>query len=140
MRRMQREMNRMFSSFGRESFEAGLPALREEGAFRLPLSDVKETDKDVIATIEIPGIEKEDVQLNLTDTTLELKVEKKHETKMQDQNVIREERAYRGFYRSMDLPCKIVPDQAKASCKNGVLEVVMPKAEKKEAKKRIDVR
>ena len=48
---------------------------------------------------------------------------------------MRAERSYKGFYRSISLPVKIVPEQAKASYKNGVLEVVMPKAEKKKLKK-----
>lgn len=132
MKRFQREMNRFFDSFWFPSLPVegkGFPMLRE------PLADLKETEKDFVASVELPGVDKKDIQLNITDHNLEIRVEKKDETKIEKKGYVRAERSYKGFYRSISLPSKVLADQAKASCKNGILEVVMPKAEKKKARR-----
>src|SRR3989344_205450 len=105
--------------------------------FRQPLSDLKETNKEVIAIIEIPGVDKKDIELNITENNLDVKVEKKSEIKVEDKNkgFFRSERSYNGFYRSINLPCKIVPEKAKASYKNGILEVIIPKVTNDNIKK-----
>ena len=105
--------------------------------FRQPLSDLRETNKEVIASIEIPGVDKKDIELNITENNLDVKVEKKSEIKVEDKNkgFFRSERSYNGFYRSINLPCKIVPEKAKASYKNGILEVIIPKVTNDNIKK-----
>lgn len=137
MRRFRKEMNRLFDAF----FEKG-PLFTEKGIsmtempmFRQPLFDMRETDSELIASIEIPGVDKKDIQLNITENNLEVKAEKKQETKMEKEGYLKEERSYKGFYRSVPLPCKIIPEQARATYKDGVLEVIMPKAEKKKIEK-----
>ncbi|MCD6226173.1 MAG: Hsp20/alpha crystallin family protein [Candidatus Aenigmarchaeota archaeon] len=137
IKRFQREMNRFFNTFWESSeFNRYLSEKRDDfHFFREPLSDLRETEKELIASIEIPGVEKDDIQLSVTENTLSVKVEKKAEAKIQKENYLRAERSYKGFYRSIDLPCKIIPDKVKASYKNGILEIVMPKAEKKKMKK-----
>ncbi|MBI5148543.1 Hsp20/alpha crystallin family protein [Candidatus Pacearchaeota archaeon] len=105
---------------------------------RSPLTDLKETDKELIAYLEIPGVEKKDIELNVTKDRLEAKVERTTEKKEEKGDYHVEERSYVRFYRSMALPHEVLPDQVKANYKDGVLEVVMPKAEKKDAKK-VDV-
>lgn len=140
LKRFRREMNRLFDSFfGSEFAERALPDMssmkKEMQLFRQPLSDLKETDKEFIALIEIPGVDKKDIQLQITENTLEVKAEKKHEIKIEKEGYLRAERAYKGFYRAIPLPTRVIPEQATASYKNGVLEVVMPKAEKKKPEK-----
>jgi len=137
MRRFQREMNRLFATFwGLPESIKTLPDMRRDiQSFREPLIDMKETNKELIAYIEIPGVDKEDIQLDVTDNNIKIKAEKKAETKTEKDGYIRAERSYSGFYRSMNLPCRIIPERVKASYKNGVLEVVMPKAEKKKTRK-----
>lgn len=140
MKRFRKEMNHLFDTFfGSEFVERALPDMssirKDMQLFRQPLSDLKETDNELIASIEIPGVDKKDIQLQITANNLEVKVEKKQEMKVEKKGYLRAERSYKGFYRSMSLPSRIIPEQAKASYKDGILEVVMPKAEKKKIEK-----
>lgn len=145
MRRMQNEMDRMFSSFWEPSNERLLlagPSTKSKElatAYRTPLTDVWETENNVVATLELPGINKEDININVTDDTMEIKVEKKRDIEKEDKEkgTYRRERSYSGFYRSFSLPANVKADQAEATYKNGVLEVQVQKSEeqKKEAKK-----
>ncbi len=82
---------------------------------REPLVDVVEADDEIIVTIEVPGVEKDQINLNCTET--ELRVSVKHPE--------------RGFDKTIELPAKVRPEEAKASYRNGILEVRLPRAEKK---------
>jgi len=140
MRRFRKEMNQLFDTFLSKEFnERALPDMsnmkQSMQLFRQPLFDLKETDNELIASIEIPGVDKKDIELQVTANNLEVKAEKKQETKVEKKGYLRSERSYKGFYRSISLPSRIIPEQTKASYKNGVLEVVMPKAEKKKIEK-----
>jgi HSP20 family protein len=138
MKRFRKEMNRLFDTFWSPFgiSEKALPDIkRDMQLFREPLSDLKETDRELIANIELPGIDKKDIQLQITENNLEVKVEKKQEAKVEKKDYLRAERSYKGFYRLISLPVKIMPEKVKASYKNGILEVVMSKAEKKKLKK-----
>ena len=138
IRKFRKEMNRLFDTFWSQSeiSQKALPDIRRDmQLFREPLLDLKETDDMLIANIELPGIDKKDIQLQITENGLEVKVEKKKEAKVEKKGYLKAERSYKGFYRSMGLPVKVMPEQAKASYKDGVLEVIMPKAEKKKLKK-----
>ena len=99
--------------------------------FRQPLADLKETDKEFIVNIEIPGTDKKDIQLNISDNVLEIKVEKRSEINVADEEkgYIRSEKIYNGFYRSLNLPSKVMPENARATYKNGILEVILPKVQ-----------
>jgi len=140
IKRFRKEMNRLFDTFfGTEFGKKMLPDTRDTKKdvqlFREPLSDLKETDKELIATIEIPGVDKKDIQLQITENNIEVNVEKKEETKVEKKGYIKSERSYKGFYRSMSLPFKVMPEKTRASYKDGILEIVMPKVEKKKREK-----
>ncbi len=108
--------------------------------FRRPLTDLRETNNDFIATVEIPGVDKKDIQLNISEISLEIKVEKKSEMKIAENNgFIRSERFFSNFYRSMNLPLKIIPEKARANYKNGILEVILPKAQFSNNKRKISI-
>jgi len=131
MRKMQLEMSKMFNSFWNN-----FGYLQE---FRSPIINTRETDKSIIVYAELPGVDKKDIQLNITENSLEIKVEKKTRTEIKKKNLVKSESSYRGFYKSIILPCKVVPEKAKAKYKDGLLEVILPKAEKKKVKKRIKI-
>jgi len=138
MRRLQREIDRSFSDFWNSESYRALPDYTGKKwvlAFRSPLTDIEETDKDIIAKFEIPGVDKKDIQLNITEDRIEVKVEKKQETKIEKKGFYREERSYRGFYRSIALPTNVIPEKAKAKYKDGILEVTIPKNEAKKKNK-----
>jgi len=137
MRRLQGEINRLFRDFWETERFRALPDFsgKETGLMRSPLTDLEETDKEVIARFELPGVDKKDIQLNVTENRIEVKVEKKQEAKVEKKGFYSEERSYRGFYRAMPLPSEVIPEKAKAKYSNGVLEVAMPKVKSKKKNK-----
>ncbi|MCD6414883.1 MAG: Hsp20/alpha crystallin family protein [Candidatus Diapherotrites archaeon] len=129
MRRMQREMDRMFSDvLRRPEMQSNFGS---ESGWREPLADMWETDDAVFVTLELPGVSKDDIKLNITENQLEVSVDFHKEEKEEKSGYKRFERQYRGFYRAVSLPAKVIPDKAEATYKNGVLEIKLPKAEKK---------
>jgi HSP20 family protein len=101
---------------------------------RMPAVDVYEEQEDVVVKAEIPGLSKEDISVQVTDSALTIKGEKKREEEIKEEDYYCCERSFGAFTRTVDLPSEVKADQVKASFKNGVLEVRMPKTE--EAKTR----
>lgn len=102
-------------------------------------ADVHETDSEVIATCDIPGLEsKEDVDIHVDNNTLHISgmVNKTNEVK--EENMHRRERYEGRFQRSLSLPSPVSHEGITATYKNGVLEIKMPKVTKS-SKKKIDV-
>ena len=126
--------DRMTEEFWRRPFPSLWQPFRRRGLGELPLMshpalDVHEDDKVVVVTAELPGLEKKDVEINLTDSRLTLKGEKKKTEKKDEDGFSYKERFYGAFTRVIDLPSQVKPDKAKASFKNGVLEIRVPKTE-----------
>lgn len=134
MRRLQHEMDKVFQSFYQTPKKLIGAGKGKELAKREPASDIIETDKEVTAKIELPGIEKKDVELNVTENSIEVKAEKKQETKEEKKGFYRQERSYSQFYRILSLPAEVDPKKAKAKMQNGLLEVIMPKVGKAKGK------
>ena len=82
---------------------------------REPLTDIIEGDNDVAVTVEIPGVNKEDVDLKVTNDTIEMKVDTPQ----------------RKYHKKLDLPCDVMPKTTKATYKNGILDIVIKRKEKK---------
>jgi len=141
MRRLQSELNRSFGDFWNSDEYKALPnpsGKSQDLVMRNPLTDLEETDKEIIATFELPGVDKKDIQLNITENKIEVKVEKKKEAKVEKKDFYSMERRYTGFYRAIHLPEGVHPEKAKAKYENGILEVRIPKAEAKKISK-IDI-
>jgi HSP20 family protein len=104
-----------------------------------PALDVFE-DKDAFTVkVELPGMKKEDINVTLHDGSLSISGERKHEVRPDDTEVHRTERYVGRFQRTLTLPAAVAADRIKATYKDGVLSVHLPKTE--EAKpKQIDVR
>ena len=135
-RRFEEMMNRMFENFwGRTSSRRLLPSGEDRAVvaagYREPFIDVIENDKEIIATAEMPGLEKQDIKINVTEDMLEISAETKHEEKKEEKGYIYRERRSGSYYRSISLPSPVDPDSSKASYENGVLEIKMPKTEVK---------
>ena len=101
---------------------------------RAPAVDVFEEKDDIVVKAEIPGMDKDNIEVNLTDHTLTIKGEKKKEEEVKEENYYRSERSYGSFFRTLELPKDVHGDKVKATFKNGVLEVRMPKTEEAKAK------
>jgi HSP20 family protein len=126
----RREMDRLVDSFGREF---GWPAPGQAGAMA-PSIDVSETDSEIKVEAELPGVDQKDVEVVVTDNVLTIKGEKKAEKEEKKKDYHLVERSYGGFARSVTLPFAAEPDKAKASFKNGVLTVTLPKPPEMKAK------
>ena len=134
---MRREMNEMFSEFVR-----GLEAESEAGAIFNPRLDLTESDDQIEATVELPGLSEEDIDLTLTRDGLTIEGEKKSEEEEEGKNYFRRERAYGYFKRVIPLPPDVVDrDRVEANFDQGVLKITMPKAEETQsASRRIPVK
>jgi len=137
IRRMQRLMDRFMSGF-----ESIFPErVRESRESFSPLVDVIESEKDVKVIADMPGVEKEDIEINIVDGGIEISAERKEERKEEGEDYIRRERGYRKFYRYVRLPENLDYDKAEATFKNGVLEITIPKKVVEERpKKKIEIK
>lgn len=144
MRRMHEEMDRLFSRTFRTAKllpgKEGKELVKYSG-FRMPVADVKETDNSVLTTFEIPGADKKDIDLNITENIIEVKVEKKSEKEVKEKGSYSYEARASQFYRALPLPAAVEADKAEATYKDGILKVEIPKIKKIEAKKkRIEIK
>jgi HSP20 family protein len=99
----------------------------------LPGKDIIETDDSIIVHVVLPGIKKEDVQLNLTETKLKVKAKFDWEHHMGGSHVSLSDRRSGFIRRTVRMPKKVVPEEAKAKFENGILKVEVPKQEKDES-------
>ena len=121
------EMNQLFDEFWRKRpfYEAGWS----------PEVDVAETSEDIIVKAEIAGLDPKDIDISISGDTLTLKGEKREEKQENDRYYHRVERRYGCFMRNVNLPESVDIEQVKAECKNGILEIILPKVEKAKPKK-----
>jgi HSP20 family protein len=127
------EIDRLFGDFTRSFPSFRTPAL-------VPNMDVTETDKDIEITMELPGLEEKDVEVNVSDNVLTVRGEKKAEKEeSKDKNHWLLERSYGSFMRSLTLPDGVKAEDIKADIAKGVLTVKVPKPAQAQAK-RIDVK
>jgi HSP20 family protein len=99
-----------------------------------PALDVYEEKDDLVVKAELPGLSKDDVKVNLADHTLIIKGEKKKEEEAEQGNYYRSERVYGSFARTVQLPTEVQPDKVKATFRDGILEIRMPKTEEAKAR------
>jgi HSP20 family protein len=128
---IQDEMNRMFDSF------FGMPRRVENddrALYWTPRVNVDETDAQFEVTAELPGLNKEDVKIEVKDHVLTFTGEKKIEKDKKDRNVHIYERGYGKFCRTFTLPDNVDVDKIGAEFEDGILHIDIPKTE--EAKPR----
>ncbi|MGH6718552.1 MAG: Hsp20/alpha crystallin family protein [Alphaproteobacteria bacterium] len=119
-------MDRLFDDFLR-----ALPAVPRLGASSegavVPKLDVAETDKEIVVSTELPGIDEKDVDVTLKDGVLTIKGEKKAEKEEKGKNFHRLERSYGAFSRTVVVPADVDEGKVKAGFAKGVLTVTLPK-------------
>jgi HSP20 family protein len=126
MSALQERMNRLLSDYRTRA-----PFGEEEmaqGAW-IPPVDIYETKESIVLNVELPGVTKEEISLEVKDNTLTIRGEKKLEKDVKEENFHRMERTYGSFMRAFTLPSTIHQDKVKAKFREGVLEITLPKAE-----------
>lgn len=132
LRSLQSEVNHLFEDLfpGREG--NGEPAART--AAWTPQMDVLETEESYRLRVDLPGVSRDDVTINVEGRRLSIRGERMEEKQQTEENMLRTERSQGRFYRGMTLPTEVSPDTAKAQFEEGVLIVDLPKVKKSKAK------
>ncbi|MDA2920796.1 Hsp20/alpha crystallin family protein [Desulfobacterota bacterium AH_259_B03_O07] len=141
-----KEMERLFGEFVDDPFLTGfrrrLPMWKSFREFEgiSPAVDMIDKKDEIVVKAEVPGVEKNDINISLTDSTLTIKGETKKEKETKDEDYYYSERTYGSFARTLSLPEKVQADNVKANFKNGILEIHLPKApEAKHKEIKVDV-
>ena len=100
--------------------------------------DLIDKDKEIRVSIEMPGIEKKDLDVSIANGRLVVKAKTSHEETEEDGDYIKQEISKKEFYRSILLPAAVDDDKVKTSFKNGVLKLTIPK-QKSSFRKKIKV-
>ena len=118
-----KEMNRLFETL--------TPTLNgeEKGISFTPAAEMQEKDDSIDLKLEIPGLESQDLDVQVTASAVAIKGERRQETKTQEQGMTRSEFRYGTFQRVISLPTRVQNDQVKADYKDGILHLHLPKAE-----------
>ena len=124
---IQGEVSRLFDSFlGRPTASTTGSAVRTW----TPVLDMHETKDDLVLNFELPGVSEKDVSLSITGDLLTLKGERTfNRESSEEESVHRVERIYGKFERSVQLPMPVQAEKVKATYRDGVLEVTLPKSE-----------
>jgi len=128
---LQHELDRMFEGYGRD-FEPG---------FAYPSVDIEERAEDVHVTAEVPGMTKDDLQVEVAPSgdALMIRGEKRRENERSEKGYHTVERTYGTFQRDIPLPTRVDASRVKANLNDGVLTVDLGKAEGENAPRRIEV-
>jgi HSP20 family protein len=127
---MRRDMERLFEGFLEPSrrHRRWWPKISEPGIV-VPNIDMYDRKNEIILKAELPGVEKDNIDLTITKDTITLKGEVKKEEEIKEEDYYSCERSYGSFTRTIALPVEVDSEKAKATFKNGVLEIILPKKE-----------
>lgn len=117
MNKMQREMDKLFDH---------VTEPRSRTDYTRPSVDYYEDNGTIIVEMDVPGVEKDDITIELENDTLRVRAKKSHKDKQQEEGAYRLERSYHGFERTLPLPKHVDSDNATATYNNGVLEIKVP--------------
>ena len=137
MRRFADDMDRMFEGFG-------FPSMRRRWGWGAetrfsPELEILERDGKLVIQADLPGLNKEDVNVDISEHTLTIEGDRKQEHESTEGGVYTSERSYGHFRREIPLPEGINPDTAKANFKNGTLEITLDAPEPAKNQRRIEI-
>ncbi len=137
---MMRQMEKAFSDLRMGMENYWYPRLGVD-APRFPMVDIIESEGRYLLDADLPGMSKEDVDIEVGMDHLVIKAEKSRETEEKKEGYVRKERGQTSFYRKVPIPPDADKDQISARLENGVLRVTIPKAEpaQKEEQKKVKV-
>lgn len=121
---LQEDIGRLLSPFDLRT-EIGWPQVSVSDW--IPSIDVKEDDKQYLIHVDVPGVKVTDIDVSMENGLLTLKGKRKTEKKEEKENYLRVERSRGSFMRQLSLPEAIDQDKIEATCREGVLEIKLPK-------------
>ena len=124
--RMERRMRRLFEDRGLFAFEA-------------PATDVYETEADYVVELEVPGFDRSELSVEVSDHTLVVKGEHEEEAEKAGRELVLHERLERRFERRFELPLEVDADQVVAACDKGVLALHVPKTGSKAESRTVEI-
>lgn len=131
---MRRDMDRLFEEFFAPSPRRRRWLGKPEAGLIIPAVEMFDRENEVVVKAELPGVNKKDIDLSITKDSITLKGEVRREEEIKEENYYASERSYGSFTRTLALPVEVDSEKAKASFKNGVLELVIPKKEEAKPK------
>lgn len=142
--RMHEQMNQLFDSFfGDAGWSMDRPLVDGSNALMQPQLDIFESDKEYRLSVELPGVERDDIDLSVDDDALVIRARKERRSEDADKDRFhRVERSYGRYERMLTLPVDADTDKIGAELKNGVLEVTIPRRDDIETTsgKRIEIK
>lgn len=131
------EMRRMMEDFWMTPFQE----FGQRGDGFVPRVDVKEEEKEIIVSAELPGLDQKDIDVTVANDSVRISGEKKREEETEEKGYYRHETSYGSFERVIDLPTEVDEDKAEAEFSKGVLTIKLPKSEEAQAKhKKIEIK
>lgn len=121
---IQTEVSQLFDE--NEPVFLGIP---RRGSSWTPSVDIHETEESFVLSVELPGVRKEDVILEVKDSVLSIRGERRQEKEVTEKSVHRIERRCGEFTRAFNVPSNVDASRVKAAYKDGVLQVTLPKVE-----------
>jgi len=141
MRRFSDEMDRVFGDFGfGRGLASGFGRLAElEGSMWSPQVEAFEREGKLIVRADLPGLTKDDLHVEITDDAIKIRGERRQELEENEEGYYRSERSYGSFYREIPLPSGVNREEAKATFRNGVLEITLPAPAQEPSSRRIEI-
>lgn len=119
---LQRQMNRLFDDF--------TPTKADRNGFKfVPPAELEETDDAIHLKLEVPGMQADDLDIQVSAEAISIKGERKSESKTEEKGVTRTEFRYGQFERVIPLSARVQNDKVEAEYKDGILRLTLPKAE-----------
>ena len=135
---LHREMDRLFDVFtGAPSRLMG--AGSQAGLMTMPRIDVREDEREIAVSAELPGVKPSEVDLRVEGDLLTISGEKKSETERKEENLTVMEHSFGRFRRTVQLPFAPDPEQVRAECDHGVLTIHVPRQPQQERSRRIEI-
>ncbi len=122
---VRRQMDRLFDEMIRRDGDEPV----NRGIDWVPAVELKDTPEALILKAEIPGVEKENLDVSVTRTAVQISGEHRFEKREEDKGTVRTELRYGRFQRTISLPVPVAHDQSQAEYRNGILTLTLPKAE-----------
>ena len=128
--KLRKDLDLQFRRF-RRGFGVPRTLLEAAESFSAGLSETEDT---LVLSTDLPGIKPEDIEISVTEDTLNLKAETREDSVDTDENYQRVEKHSRSFSRSISLPCRIIAEEVKATFKDNILRIELPKCKPKKAR------